>query len=234
MQKVLETNLCIIYYSDSLQKLADATINLLKNKIKQYKIFFGIDLYEKIIVNYFDNIGDFRKFIYNIRGEKDSLPKYAEGTYDEGMINAYIEPNNQLERVYTASHELFHIFYLKYLLNNDYSKRIVWYDEGMAQFMSGEKDKYSDKDCFKNFYLKVKEETKSIPDLNVLEHGESFCNNKYNGYDLSYLCVRYLDYILKPDEFRLLMSDFSQIRNYGNKIIYKMFDYFDNMFNINQ
>ena len=39
MQKVLETNLCIIYYSDSLQKLADATINLLKNKIKQYKIF---------------------------------------------------------------------------------------------------------------------------------------------------------------------------------------------------
>lgn len=165
MQKVLETNLCIIYYSDSLQKLADATISLLKNKIKQYKIFFGIDLYEKIIVNYFDNIGDFRKFIYNIRGEKD---------------------------------------------------------------------KYSDKNCFKNFYLKVKEETKSIPDLNVLKHGESFCNNKYNGYDLSYLCVRYLDYILKPDEFRLLMSDFSQIRNYGNKIIYKMFDYFDNMFNINQ
>ena len=134
MQKVLETNLCIIYYSDSLQKLADATINLLKNKIKRYKIFFGIDLYEKIIVNYFDNIGDFRKFIYNIRGENDSLPKYAEGTYDEGMINAYIEPNNQLERVYTASHELFHIFYLKYILNNDYSKRIVWYDEGMAQF----------------------------------------------------------------------------------------------------
>ena len=162
------------------------------------------------------------------------MPKYAEGTYDEGMINAYIESNNQLERIYTASHELFHIFYLKYILNNDYSKRIVWYDEGMAQFMSGEKDKYSDKDCFKNFYLKVKEETKSILDLNVLKHGESFCNNKYNGYDLSYLCVRYLDYILKPDEFRLLMSDFSQIRNYGNKIIYKMFDYFDNMFNINQ
>ena len=122
---------------------------------------------------------------------------------------------------------------MKYILKNDYSKRIVWYDEGMAQFMSGEKDKYSDKDCFKNFYLKVKEETKSIPDLNVLEHGESFCNNKYNGYDLSYLCVRYLVYILKPDEFRLLMSDFSQIRNYGNKIIYKMFDYFDNIFNIN-
>ena len=50
---------------------------------------------------------------------------------------------------------------------------------------------------------------------------------------ISYLCVRYLVYILKPDEFRLLMSDFSQIRNYGNKIIYKMFDYFDNIFNIN-
>ncbi len=59
------------------------------------------------------------------------------------MVNAYIEHDAQLNRLYTASHELFHILYMKYTLKNDYSKRIVWYVEGMTQFMSGEKVKYT-------------------------------------------------------------------------------------------
>ena len=40
---------------------------------------------------------------------------------------------------------------MKYILKDDYSKRIVWYDEGMAQFMSGEKDKYNDEKNLKSF-----------------------------------------------------------------------------------
>jgi hypothetical protein len=55
------------------------------------------------------------------------------------MINAFIEPEIQLKRIYTASHELAHILYMKYILNDDYDKRIVWYDEGMAQYVSGKK-----------------------------------------------------------------------------------------------
>ena len=228
MTKILETNLCKIWYSDSLQELANSTVELLQNKIIEYKNLFNIKFDEQIIVNYFDNLEEFREFIYNIRGERESLPKYAKGTYDNGMVNAYIEPDNQLKRLYTASHELFHILYMKYILKNDYSKRIVWYDEGMAQFMSGEKYKYIDDGNFKNFYLRVKEQTITIPNLNILEHGNSFCNNEYNGYDLSYLCIKYLNDILNPDEFRKLMSDFSKIKEYGNDLIYKMFDYYDN------
>lgn len=228
MSKILKTNLCKINYSDSLQELANATIILLQNKIIEYKRFFNVDFNDEIIVNYFDNLEEFREFIYKIRGERESLPKYAKGTYDEGMINAYIESNNQLKRLYTASHELFHILYMKYILKNDYSKRIVWYDEGMAQFMSGEKDKYIDEENFKKFYLRVKDSTKEIPNLNVLEHGDSFCNDKYNGYDLSYLSIRYLDETLIPEEFVNLMSDFSNIKEYGNDIIATMFNYYDN------
>ena len=116
---------------------------------------------------------------------------------------------------------------MKYILKNDYSKRIVWYDEGMAQFMSGEKDIIVDKDDFKKFYLRVKENTKEIPNLNTLEHGNSFCNDKYNGYDLSYLCIKYLNDILNSKEFIKLMSDFSSIKKYGNDIVAKMFAYYD-------
>ena len=153
--KKVETNLCKINYSESLENLAEATVSLLNQKIKEFNLFFDISNNEQIIVNYFDNIEEFREFIYSIRGERDSLPKYAEGTYDNGMVNVYINPKFQLKRLYTASHELFHILYKKYILNNDSSKRIVWYDEGMAQFMSGEKDSLTE-DAFRDFYFHVR------------------------------------------------------------------------------
>ncbi len=227
MKKVLETSLYKINYSESLEDLAEATVSLLNQKIKEFKLFFDITNDEQIVVNYFDNVEEFREFIYSIRGERDSLPKYAKGTYDNGMVNACINPKYQLKKVYNASHELFHILYMKYILNNDYSKRIVWYDEGMAQFMSGEKDLLSQSDAFNSFYLKVKKQTKIIPKINSLEHGTSFVNENYNGYDLSYLSIRYLSEILSSEQFKNLKSDFSMINKFGNDIIQKMFSYYD-------
>ncbi len=227
--KKLETNLCKINYSNSLEDLAEATISLLNQKINEFNLFFDISNNEQVVVNYFDNIEEFKEFIYSIRGESDSLPKYAEGTYDNGMVNAYINPKDQLKRLYTASHELFHILYMKYILNNDYSKRIVWYDEGMAQFMSGEKDSLAD-EAFKEFYCDVREKTKTIPQMNSLDHGKSFVNEDYNGYDLSYLSIKYLSEILSDIQFKNLMSDFSRISQLGDDIIHKMFSYYDKKF----
>lgn len=227
MRKILETTHVKLNYSESLEDLAQATIPLLEQKIEEYKLFFNISDIGQIIVNYFDNIEEFRKFIYSLRGEKDSLPEYARGTYDNGMINSCVEPKLQLKRLYTASHELFHILYMKYILKDDYSKRIIWYDEGMAQFMSGEKESLKDVNKFNNFYLKVKEQTKIIPQINNLEHGGSFVNDEYNGYDLSYLSIRYLSEVLKPDEFKSLMSNFQMIEKIGNNIIQEMFNYYD-------
>ena len=227
MTKVLENNICKINYSSSLYKLAKDTIVLLEQKIKEYQLLFDVKMDEKFIVNYFDKIDDFRDFIYEIRKENISLPSYATGTYDNGMINAYIAPKVQMESRYTASHELFHILYMKYILANDYSKRIVWYDEGMAQFVSGEKDYLEKNDNFLKFYFKVKEQTKIIPDMNTIEHGTSFCNDDYNGYDLSYLAIRYLSEILNRKQFIELMSQFSNIKTLGNDIILKMFKYYD-------
>ncbi len=226
MRKVLETNLCKINYAESLEKLAEATVQLLDQKIIEYKLFFDLSTNERIVVNYFDTVEEFREFIYEIRGERDSLPEYARGTYDNGMVNACVTPKFQLKRLYTVSHELFHILYMKYILNNDYSKRIVWYDEGMAQFMSGEKDLLTD-DAFKDFYLNVREKTKVVPQMNSLEHGNSFVNENYNGYDLSYLSIKYLSEVLSAEQFKDLMSDFAKINQLSDNIIQKMFSYYD-------
>lgn len=230
MIETIRKNNCIINYSKSLQELADKTIEILDKKVNEYKVIFKIETSEEIIVNYFDNKDEFRNFIINLRGE-DTLPEYATATYDNEMINAYINPENQLQRIYTASHELFHIMYMKYVLENDYSKRIVWFDEGMAQYLSGEKDRLNDLNKFNEYYEQAKNNTKQIPDLNTLIHGKSFVNENYNGYNLSYLSIRYLSEILTKDEFFNLMSNFEKIKGIGSNIIQNMFEYYDKKIN---
>lgn len=225
--KKIEKDGIIINYSDSLEELASATIELLKTKSLEYKELFNITEMEVIKVNYFDTLNDFREFIYKLRGEKESLPEYAKGTYDNDMVNAYVDSKTQMDKLYTASHELFHIFYMKYILKGNYENRIIWYDEGMAQFLSGEDKKLHQKDNFKEYYLKVKESTKIIPKLNELEHGDVFYNESYNGYDLSYLAIRYLNEIMSVNDFRALMSDFDKIKVIGNNVLNEMFNYFD-------
>lgn len=225
--KQLKKDNIIINYSESLEKLSFQTFDLLIEKLKDYKSLFDVDNYEPIVVNYFDNLDEFRNFIYGLRGEKDSLPEYARGTYDNEMINACVEAKNQMDRLYTASHELFHIWYMKYILKNDYDKRIVWYDEGMAQFFSGEKGKIDSEEIFKDYYFKVRELTKIVPNLNEIEHGDSFCNDNYNGYDLSYLCIKYLSEIMSFESFKKLMSDFNKIKSIGNNVGNDMFKYYD-------
>ncbi len=227
----------ILNAPQSLKHITDNMHDILNDKIEQYKKIFKIKQLNPIQINYFDNIGEFRNFIYKIRGEKESLPEYATGTYDNGMINAFIKPNIDINsndykiKLYLANHELFHILYMQYILKNDYQKRIVWYDEGMAQFLSGEMDELLDIEKFKKFYLKVKNNTLVIPNLNEIEHGTSFCNNNYNGYDLSYLCIRYLREIMTNEEFQDLMSNFSKIKEYGINIIENMFKYYDSIIN---
>ena len=72
----------------------------------------------------------------------------------------------------------------------------------MAQYMSGEKDYLNNDGNFEIFYRKVRDKTKKIPVLNDLEHGNLFCNDDYNGYELSYLVIRYLSEILDKNQFK--------------------------------
>ena len=83
----------IMYSPDSLKYLTDGMEKILNNSLDDYKYLFNVDNFRKIQINYFDDLNEFRNYIYNLRGEKESLPKYAKGTFDKGMINAYIEPN---------------------------------------------------------------------------------------------------------------------------------------------
>ncbi len=224
-----------LYSPDSLKYLTDRLTPIIIQKIQEYKKLFNIKEFRQLQINYFDELNKFQDFVKNLYDEEITLPEYCRATYDMGMINAYIEPNIQVDsflyndRLYMASHELFHIMYSEIVLKNDLSKRVVWYDEGMAQLFSGETDYLEDKESFKGFYLKVKEEIKEIPNLNNINHDENtFCIKElYNGYNLSYLAVKYLKEVLDEEEFKELLYDVEKVKQYGN-ILNDVFQYYDN------
>lgn len=226
----------ILYSPDSLKYITDPMEDFLLEKINQYKKIFGVDDYPKFQINYFDEIEKFRNYIYELRGEDKSLSRYAQGTFDKDMVNAYISPNLDKDslayhkKICMASHEIFHIMYRNLVLMPLKMNRIVWYDEGMAQFFSGEFSKYLDEEEFKKFFLHIKDNTKAIPELNKLVHGDNFENEFYSGYRLSYLAIKYLNEILTREEFLELMRNEEKILEYGNSVLNDMFEFYSSKF----
>ena len=231
-KKQFENDNFVLYAPDSLNYITNDMELILNNSLELYKNIFDIDKFRKVQINYFDNIEDFRNYIYELRGEKESLPEYAKGTFDKGMINAYIQPNIIEEtplfvhRKYNASHELFHIMYQELVWEKNKQNRIVWFDEGMAQYFSGENNKEMTSD-FTNWFDKVKFSTKKILNLNNLSHGSGFETEEYSGYNLSLLAVKYLYDKLGIDEFKKLIYDNDRIIKLGNNIIEDAFDFYD-------
>lgn len=236
MKKQFENNQFILYSPDSLKYVTDNLEEILNERLLFYKKIFNINEFRRVRINYFDNQEKFRKFIYDLRGESSSLPKYATGTFDQGMINAFIKPDIVLNSdlynkiLYLAPHELFHIMYKELVWEKNYN-RITWFDEGMAQLFSGEYSEKTVDDEFQTFFYKVVKETKIIPNLNKISHSNNFVCKDYNGYALSFLAVKYLFDTMGLDEFRLLMKDERRIKEVGKSVINEMIKFYKDKYN---
>lgn len=233
MEKLqFENEQFVLYSPDSLKYITDNMQAILVSSFEFYKTLFDIDHFRKFQINYFDDIEKFRNYIYDLRGEKESLPAYAKGTFDNGMVNSYISPNIDVnstqynKTLYKASHELFHIMYKELIWGKEKKNRIVWFDEGMAQLFSGDNNYNLSEDNFGNWFNYVLNKTLEIPNLNELKHGSDFENEKYNGYNLSLLSVKYLYEKLGLKEFKKLMHDNDRILEYGNNIVNDAINYY--------
>ena len=232
-KKQFENDSFVLYSPDSLNYITNDLEAILNESLELYKKLFDVDKFRKVQINYFDNREDFRNYIYELRGEKESLPKYAKGTFDNGMINAFIQPNIIegtplfIHRKYNASHELFHIMYQELIWKRNNQDRIEWFDEGMAQFFSGENTKEMTLD-FTNWLNMVKSHMKRIPNLNDLSHDSGFETEDYSGYNLSLLTVKYLYDKLGIDEFKKIISNNNMIMKLGSNIVEDAFNYYDN------
>lgn len=223
-KKQFENNNFILYAPDSLRHVYYDLEKILDSTLELYKKIFDVNNFRQVQINYFDDKEKFRNFIYDLRGEKDSLPDYAIGTYDNGMINAYIDPSITEEdeifnkRVHLASHELFHIMYKELVFDKMNIKRIIWFDEGCAQFFSGEKE-YEMNEGFFTWYKGMRDTINNVENINNLSHGSNFKNDLYNGYDISLLAVKNIYERIGLDGIRSLLRNSNKILEYGENVL---------------
>ena len=222
-EKQFENNNFILYSPDSLNYITNDLEIILNNTLEFYKSIFNVNGFRKVQIHYFDDINIFRNYVYELRGEKDSLPEYAKGVFDNGMIIAYIEPNIIegtplfIKRKYLASHELFHIMYQELGWEKYNFNRVTWFDEGMAQLFSGETTFEIDENYIKDFLSHID----SNYNLNDLSHGNSF--NSF-GYEISLIAVKYIYDKLGIDKFKELLYNEQEIYRYGETIIQEIID----------
>lgn len=95
-------------------------------------------------------------------------------------------------------HEYIHILYNEYLLNGQ--SRVTWLDEGLALNLSKERGRFE-----KQKYPILTTNIENI-DLNILQHENgTFVTKEVNGYDVSYLVVKYLLETLSLKDFNILI-----------------------------
>lgn len=217
----------------SYEYLRERLNAFLDNGISRLLTFFNIDNCEKFKIIIYDKKEDYQK-VFN--------PPYEIGTiagcFGHDRIDQYADLNEVTEeRFFTCIlHEITHLLYQNYVQEKE--KRIVWFDEGLASNLSREKQKLEDDNKLKEFLNeRVYGENKMVPDISYLHiHGEKFGqfvdreNNSYNGYDWSYLMIRYLIETMPKEELDKLMRSYNAIISIEESIVKDTNKYFKSMF----
>lgn len=220
-----------IFAADSLDDFtADCLVYITEQKEKVLD-FFGLDQFKKIEINLFDNQETFIDFIKKLRWQGANIPSYCKGTFDNYMVNCSLDSKDVFlnPKKYECSilHECVHIMY-----NSIAKQRVVWFDEGLAMNLSGEGNPLLEVEHLKNF-MTHKIFVMNLPDdMNTLIHGEKFVNKEYNGYDLSYLAVRYLLETREKEEIRELIRNSDKVLELGQEVLPCAMEYFSNKISV--
>lgn len=227
-----ENNDFKIFSSDELEDFATDCLAYITEQKGKILNFFGLDRFRKIEINLFDNQETFIDFIKKLRWQGAKIPSYCKGTFDNFMVNQSLKPIdvslNPNRYKSGVLHECIHIIY-----NSITDKRITWLDEGLAMNLSGERNNLQDEESFKN-YMTQKISSMNLPsNMNQLSHKEMFVNEEYNGYDLSYISVRYLLETKSKDEIHEIIKNSHKALEIGNEILPCALNYFKNKLEIN-
>lgn len=226
-----ENNEFKIFAADELGEFATDCLAYVTEQKEKILEFFGIDKFRKIEINLFDNQEAFLKFIKSLRWQGAKIPSYCKGTFDSFMVNESLNPIdvslNPNQYKSAVLHECIHIIY-----NSITDKRITWLDEGLAMNLSGEKNNLLDEESLKG-YITQKLLPMNLPsNMNQLTHGRMFVNGEYNGYDLSYISVRYLLETKSKDEIHEMIKDSYKALEIGIDVLPSAINYFSNELSI--
>lgn len=234
---IIQNNDFAIYSEVDLENEKKYILKVLTDKKQELLNYFGFQKYDKITINLFDNQEMYFEYLKTVR--QDNPAPYSMGCFFEQEID-YVCTKEKRENIMLLIcgliHECIHIFYMK-LWNNKYD-RVVWFDEGLAQYLSGQKYKLEvDEEFFKSWYLtNIIGQDKEIPDISFLkQHGGNYgqfvdtITNKYSGYALSYLMVRYLAENYNLSTF---INDYSKLLEIEPHILPDTINYYNKCFEV--
>ena len=226
MFKVYDDSNFVISYQDDLEKLVTNFVCYYKNNINELFKKFYLESINKMEIRLFSDKSLLGDIPYK-------LGDFA-GFFNNNGVNCYININGKKSEddiIKAIMHEIVHHIY-RFYIESDTTNRIIWFDEGLAMNFSLQNDKYNDEDTFKEFLNNKIFSIKNIPCINDLNHGKSFVNENYNGYDLSYLVVRYLIENNSQEDFYLIMKSKNKIRNIGENILEIAIGYYHDYYGI--
>ncbi len=206
----IENNNLTIYCSNGLESFSNEFIKYYEKNIGRIKEELSIIQETKIIITLTDD-EEKAGFVYG----KSSF----SGFFNDKGVFAYINLNGNKTKEYMFKgliHELIHHLY-KYYVYGKEKERITWVDEGLAQFLSGQKDDLMKEKTYKSFLEENLKNTDNI-DLNKLNHNDrSFGNN--NGYNLSYIAIRYLYETHNHEDLIDILKSKEKLLELGSKIL---------------
>lgn len=209
----IKNNDLTIFCSNSLNLFANEFINYYEENIERIKKELLIIEETKLELTLTDDqekVG----FVY----VKSSFSGFFNNKGAFAYINLY--GNKTKEYMFKGlMHELIHHLYKYYVYGKD-KERITWVDEGIAQFFSGQKDDLLDEEKYRVF---LEENLKQIDNtnLNELNHDDRSFGNK-NGYNLSYIAIRYLYETHNHEEFIEIIKNKDTLIEIGSVIINKI------------
>ena len=224
MFKVYDDSNFVINYQDNLEKLVTNFVCYYKNNINELFKKFYLESINKMEIRLFSDKDLLSDIPYK-------LGDFA-GFFNNNGVNCYININGKKSEddiIKAIMHEIVHHIY-RFYIESDTSNRIIWFDEGLAINFSLQNDKYNDGNNFKGFLDDKIFSIKNIPCINDLNHGKSFVNENYNGYDLSYLVVRYLIENNSDEDFYLIMKSKKTIKDIGENILNIAISYYYNIY----
>lgn len=244
MNKIFENEEIVIYSEPSLDIINDSIVDNTIKKLNEYRKIFKKEKLAKLTVKFYDNLETYQEDYRCILSVEP--PQYSKGWFDSENGNIYLHMNLEMlskyknyplfwdQQVSCIAHEAFHYYYYLYYYGED---RITWFDEGMAQYISGEIASYTEYSWYKLF-IDFIANYKAIDNLNERENGNSDVpdnlifrrGNVFDGYAASLLAIKYLFDTKGEDYVFDIMFDNNRIREEGKDILNRMISYFNEVY----
>ncbi len=188
LNKLIENIDFAIYGSQEINVIGEEVLAYLSCKKQELMNFFQFSSFSQVQIGLFKNREDYEK---NLNQSNPHTICCCYSNVSQSQLFTYLKRS--------LSCELVRLMYSKIYKNR--FARSLWIEEGLVQYLSGEKDKLLKSAFnFREFYFdRIVRRDKELPPIQYLkqkgyEYGKFMDSktNKYDGYAISYLLIHYL------------------------------------------